>query len=52
MYSNDEKTDMILIFGECRKNAVQPAHVTLKDIQIGLFLTFLSNVDFIQYFFV
>jgi hypothetical protein len=27
VYSNDEKTDMILIFGECRKNAVQPGHV-------------------------
>jgi hypothetical protein len=27
MYSNDKKADMILICGECRKNAVQPAHV-------------------------
>jgi hypothetical protein len=27
MYSNDEKTDMILILGECRKNGVQPARV-------------------------
>jgi hypothetical protein len=25
---------------------------SLKDIQIGLFLTFLSNINFIQYFFV
>jgi hypothetical protein len=27
MYSNDEKTDMIFIVGECRKNAVRPGHV-------------------------
>jgi hypothetical protein len=27
MYSNDEKTDMILTFGEWRKNTVQAAHV-------------------------
>jgi hypothetical protein len=27
MYSNDEKTDMILLFDECCKNAVQAANV-------------------------
>jgi succinyl-CoA synthetase alpha subunit len=27
MYSNDEKTDMILIYGECNKNASAAARL-------------------------
>jgi hypothetical protein len=41
-------TKQIQIFGECRKNTVQAAHVYS---QRGLFLKFLSSVDFFQYFF-
>jgi hypothetical protein len=27
LYSDDEKTDIILIVGECSKNAIQPARL-------------------------
>jgi hypothetical protein len=51
MYSNDEKTDMIVIFGECRKILFKLHMFTLKDTQMGLVLKFLSNINFFQYFF-
>jgi hypothetical protein len=40
MYSNDEKTDMILTFGECCKSAVQRAHVYSQKYPNGPIFNF------------